>query len=111
MNRLFVSSRQQKPGQHLAFLTAFLSLIFLLSQPSPSVVHSQGGAGTGPGGVGSTDGTSTLEIWYQSNKTLYSDTSCTTPQTSDGGIVACWPDQSGNAIETVSSVSGEQPTL
>lgn len=111
MNHLFVSSRQQKPGQQLAFLTAFLSLIFLLSQLPLSVVHSQGGAGTGPGGVGSTDGTSTLEVWYQSDETVYSDTSCTIPQTTDGGIVACWSDASGSGNNALSLVSGEEPTL
>lgn len=116
MNHLFFFSKHRKPGQQLALLPVFLSLIFLLSQLSPPISYSQGGDGTGPGGVGSTDGTSTLEVWYQSDGPVYSDDTCSTPQTSDNGTVACWPDQSGNDLmgfgfEAKSSVAGRQPTL
>ena len=98
-------------SRQLIFAAALVTLVFLLAYAPVTPVSSMGGAGTGPGGVGATDGSGTLEVWYQSDKTVYSDTSCTTAQTADNGTVACWPDHSGNTFEATSSVSGEQPTL
>lgn len=101
-------------SRQLIFAAALVTLVFLLAYAPVTPVSSMGGAGTGPGGVGATDGSGTLEVWYQSDKTVYSDTSCTTPQTTDNGTIACWPDRSGNdpgnfGFEAISSV--RQPTL
>ena len=43
-------------------------------------------SGTGPGGVGTTNGASTLEVWYQAN----------TIGQSNGSTVTAWTDGSGN---------------
>lgn len=51
--------------------------------------------GLGPGGVGHTDGTTTLELWLRADKGVFSDNGCTTSG-SDGNTAGCWRDQSGN---------------
>lgn len=101
----------KRRGRAFLLLSVSLALILWFAYSMSGTIRSMGGAGTGPGGVGATDGSGTLEVWYQSDKTVYSNTACTTPQTSDGGAVACWPDHSGNAFEATSSVSGERPTF
>jgi len=93
------------------FVTVFLAFVLWLSLPVSGTVRSMGGVGTGPGGVGATDGSGTLEVWYQSDKTVYSDDTCTTSQTTDNGAVACWPDHSGNSVEAIQSTSTNQPTF
>lgn len=98
-------------SRQLIFAAALVTLVFLLAYAPVTPVSSMGGAGTGPGGVGATDGSGTLEVWYQSDKTVYSDTSCTIPQTADNSPVACWPDHSGKNNNATQSVSGSRPTL
>ena len=69
--------------------------------PSPN-------GGDGPGGVGTTDGTSSLVLWLRADQGLFSDTACTTPATNTGDV-ACWQDQSGNARNYTQSTAANQP--
>jgi CSLREA domain-containing protein len=64
--------------------------------------------GDGPGGVGVTDGSSTLELWLRADKGVFSDTSCTST-TADGGTVGCWQDRSGNGHNATLGTVGQQP--
>ena len=65
-------------------------------------------AGSGPGGVGATDGTDTLEVWLRSDRGVYSDTGCTTAAVA-AGAVACWTDQSGNGRNGTQATAAAQP--
>ncbi|HNB52294.1 MAG TPA: hypothetical protein PK530_10145, partial [Anaerolineales bacterium] len=64
--------------------------------------------GDGPGGVGSTDGNSTLELWLRADQGIFSDTACTT-LTTNTSDVACWQDQSGNLRSYIQSTVANQP--
>ena len=57
---------------------------------------------TGPGGVGLTDGTSTLEFWIDANNG--------TSTTTDGANISQWSDQSGNGIDVTQGTAGNQPS-
>lgn len=59
--------------------------------------------GLGPGGVGHTDGSTSLELWLRSDRGIFSDVGCTTPGT-DGSTAACWEDQSGNNFDFTNTV-------
>ena len=52
-------------------------------------------AQSGPGGVGSTDGTSSLVLWLRPNIGLFQDPNGTTAALQSGDSVALWTDQSG----------------
>ncbi|MDA0243139.1 MAG: hypothetical protein OT477_06965 [Chloroflexi bacterium] len=65
-------------------------------------------AGSGPGGVGATDGTDTLEVWLRSDRGVYSDTGCTTAAVA-AVAVACWTDQSGNGRNGTQATAAAQP--
>ncbi|RMF39901.1 MAG: hypothetical protein D6755_13910, partial [Anaerolineae bacterium] len=65
--------------------------------------------GNGPGGVGITDGSSTLELWLKGDAGAFANTSCTIAVTS-GHDVACWQDQSGNNRTMTQPRSGQLPT-
>ena len=67
--------------------------------------------GTGPGGVGVTNGGDTLKLWLQSDKLVYSDSVCSTVQTTDGNPVGCWRDYSGNGNHAIQATAANQPTL
>ncbi len=64
--------------------------------------------GNGPGGVGTVDGTSTLELWLQANQGVFTDTTCTT-LAANGNAVACWRDQSGNGRSYTQATAGNRP--
>ncbi len=55
--------------------------------------------GNGPGGVGVTDGTSSLELWLNAG----------TGVTTAGGSVSTWADQSGNSAHVQQSTATNQP--
>lgn len=57
-------------------------------------------AQTGPGGVGTTDGTSNLEFWYDANHEIYSN----------GNLVPSMLDLSGNGNNS-SAIGSEQPVF
>ena len=65
-------------------------------------------AGSGPGGVGATDGTDTLEVWLRSDRGVYSDTGCTTAAVATNPV-ACWTDQSGNGRNGTQATAGNRP--
>jgi hypothetical protein len=62
-----------------------------------STVTAGASGGDGPGGVGITDGSSSLELWLRADRGVYVDTGCSTTQAANGSNVGCWQDQSGNA--------------
>lgn len=57
---------------------------------------------TGPGGVGTADGTSNLEFWLDANRG--------TSTTTDGANIVTWSDQSGNGINVTQGTTGNQPS-
>ncbi|GAB4277221.1 MAG: hypothetical protein Kow0080_28040 [Candidatus Promineifilaceae bacterium] len=67
------------------------------------------GGGNGPGSVGITDGSSSLELWLNANKGVFSDSGCNAAAT-NGGAVGCWQDQSGNGLAFVQATGSAQPT-
>ena len=68
--------------------TIHLALFLLLLAPLAQ-------AQTGPGGVGTTDGTSALEVWLDAQRGVFSNAGCTLLAT-NGQTAQCWVDQSGN---------------
>lgn len=65
-----------------AFVRPLLTLTLLLTltttwRVTPARARWDGGTGTGPGGVGTTDGSGTLELWLMGNAGVYEDSSCT----------------------------------
>ncbi|RMG39225.1 MAG: hypothetical protein D6732_04395, partial [Methanobacteriota archaeon] len=53
----------------------------------------------GPGGVGNTDGTTTLKLWLKADAGV----------TLSGSNVSDWADQSGNANDATQSNAADQP--
>lgn len=80
----------------LAWL-AMMAGIFTLHSYSEAAILT---TGTGPGGIGLTDGSSTLEMWYKADALGLSD----------GNAVATWTDSSGNGRSATGS-GGQQPTF
>jgi len=64
----------------------------------------------GPGGIGTTDGASTLDLWFRGDDGVFADTGGTTGAT-DGNLVGRWNDISGNVQHGTESDSGFQPTF
>lgn len=95
----------------LLWVLLLLLAIVALILPVPTTASPMAVGGTGPGGVGATTGSDTLELWLQSDKLVYSDDGCTTPQLTDGGLVGCWRDYSGNNNHAVQSNTASQPTF
>ncbi|MCP4363005.1 MAG: hypothetical protein GY796_33790, partial [Chloroflexi bacterium] len=58
-------------------------------------VATPNGDGTGPGGVGSTDGTSALHLWLRADGDVFTDGGCSTAVSANDDPVACWGDHSG----------------
>lgn len=83
---------------YLALVLAMATGLALGVRSLP-VVYAQG-PGTGPGGVGSTDGTSNLRLWLQADAGV----------TQTGGVSA-WADQSGNGLDMAQGTAGAQPTF
>lgn len=77
-------------------------ILAIAAQPyAPAVLA--GGAGTGPGGVGSTDGTGTLLLWVKADNG--------TGQITDNSPVSSWADQAGHSLNLVQGTSANQPTF
>ncbi|RMH77222.1 MAG: DUF4347 domain-containing protein [Cyanobacteria bacterium J007] len=55
--------------------------------------------GNGPGGVGTGDGSSSLELWLKADAGV----------TETGGTVSSWQDQSGNGVGLTQGTTGRQP--
>lgn len=71
-----------------------LTLFFLLL---PFFVISQ----TGPGGIGTNDGTSSLKIWYRPDFGI----------STTGAIVDTWTNTAGVTAHNLTSTGGNRPTL
>lgn len=65
---------------------------------APSAVN----GGNGPGGIGTADGNSSLELWLRSDRGAFSNTGCSIAATSSGNV-GCWQDQSGNGNNATES--------
>ena len=83
----------------------FHTFVTIPGAVSPSVTL----GGDGPGGVGVTDGSSSLEVWLRGDQDTYTDTGCATAA-ANGNDVACWQDQSGNGNHVTQSNSSYRPT-
>jgi hypothetical protein len=53
--------------------------------------------GDGPGGVGVTDGSTSLELWLDADEGVYTNAGCSSAA-GNGNAVGCWADQSGNNV-------------
>ncbi len=58
--------------------------------------------GDGPGGVGVTNGSSSLELWLRGDQGVFADAGCISAA-SGGGSAGCWQDQSGNGNHATES--------
>ena len=96
----------KSPAFSIAFrIFSWKFFVFLISFSALVLFSSQGYAQnvTGPGGVGSMDGTSNLELWLDAN---------TITGLSDGDNVTSWADVSGNGLTAVSNdTTTEEPTF
>lgn len=97
-------------SKRIAFgwLIALIVLFGAISNVNP--VRADGSEGTGPGGVGSANGASNLQLWLKADAGVYTDDGCTTAA-ENGNSVACWADQSGYGNHFTQSTSGSRPSL
>lgn len=91
-------------------LLVLIPLVILIGSAFPAGVSASDLQTNGPGGVGVTNGNSSLELWLKANTGVYSDDTCTTAAT-NGGAVACWADRSGNGYNVTQSTAAYQPSL
>lgn len=54
---------------------------------------------------------SALKLWLRADRGTYQDTAKTVPATSDGDVVGCWEDQSGNGYDLVQATTSYKPLL
>ena len=80
-----------------------IALILLL------IIPIIGSSQTGPGGVGSNDGTSSLEIWLDASKGVYNDGGTTLA--TDEQTVQQWNDQSGNNHHATQTSNNAKPSF
>jgi hypothetical protein len=92
----------------LCLLTILLMVLSL--SPANIALANPGDPGTGPGGVDNNGGTGTLRLWLMGNKGIFSNSTCTTSQSTNGGAVGCWKDQSGYTNDVIQAIAGNQPT-
>ena len=88
-------------------LLTFVALLFLgMSGTARAVTITT----AGPAGMGTTDGSSTLELWLKADTQVYSDLAGTTAATT---VVRRWNDLSGNGRNAVYDLltSGREPTI
>ncbi len=106
-NRIFVLKRLAgAPAVRLILL--FVLVLLALLWFAPQLAFSLATPGNGPGGVGTTNGSSTLELWLRADRGVFSDSGCTTPA-ANGNNAGCWQDQSGNGANANQTISGNQP--
>ncbi|MBK6328648.1 MAG: hypothetical protein IPF56_22345 [Chloroflexi bacterium] len=68
-----------KFGSKMYLLALFGLLVLSLLWFAPQKAFTLAAAGNGPGGVGVTDGSSTLELWLRADRGVFSDSGCTIP--------------------------------
>ncbi len=102
------TSRRFRDAKVWAFTGVILFTLILLGMAPGSVLLAAGEPGTGPGGVGATDGSSGLRLWLQAGEGLYTDVSCVSPAAT-GAQLACWADQSGSENHVVQADPIYQP--
>ncbi|MBV7331281.1 hypothetical protein KFU94_24200 [Chloroflexi bacterium TSY] len=79
----------------LRIVALFIPLFGLFLSAMPAWALST--SGSGPGGVGTTDGNSSLVLWLKADAGVYTDAGCTSGnEAADTDDVNCWQDQSGN---------------
>ncbi|MBN1873294.1 MAG: tandem-95 repeat protein [Anaerolineae bacterium] len=85
-------------------VTLLWTMLSLSIRPTKIVL-----AGSGPGGVGDTQGTSSLRLWLRADKGVYTDEACSTVILKNAPV-ACWADQSGNGSHVLQFNAMWQPT-
>jgi len=90
-------------------------LISLFTITSVSLAWAAPVTDGGPGGLGATDGSSTLQLWFQASEGVFSDTSGTTAA-GNGDAVGHWQNLSGfnnagNLYNAIGDTAGREPTL
>lgn len=63
----------------------------------------------GPGGVGTTDGKSSLKLWLRADKGVFADKGLTPAK--DGQPVQQWNDQSGNNLHAIQEITEAKPVF
>lgn len=106
-NRLFGGAA--KFGSKMYLLALFGLLVLSLLWFAPQKAFTLAAAGNGPGGVGVTDGSSTLELWLRADRGVFSDGTCSI-LANDGDGVSCWQDQSGNTAHAKQQAVVDVPT-
>ena len=106
-NRLFGGAA--KFGSKMYLLALFGLLVLSLLWLAPQKAFTLAAAGNGPGGVGVTDGSSTLELWLRADWGVFSDGTCSI-LANDGDGVGCWQDQSGNTAHAKQQAVVDVPT-
>ena len=90
--------------------TPSISALDVDSDKSVSLQNMQQGQGSGPGGIGSTDGSSSLKVWLNGAQGVFGDSTCVTPIEPDGAnAVGCWKDQSGNGANAIQANETQRP--
>jgi len=74
-------------------VVAVRCLLFNVAEAAPIT------SGTGPGGVGTTDGSSNLELWFRGDQGV----------TETATVITQWDDQSGNGVHGTQSDPNRQP--
>ena len=94
----------------LRLLLLFSLVMLVLWWAAPPIAYTLATPGSGPGGVGVTDGSSTLELWLRPDKGVFVNNDCT-GVAGNTNTVGCWQDQSGNAAHATQSDGGKRPTF
>lgn len=95
----------------LARLLVSIFLVLLIGSVCTPRVSARGLQDNGPGGVGTVDGTTSLELWLKAGAGVFSGSDCATTEATNGDSVYCWADQSGNGYNVTQSTSADQPSL
>ncbi|MBK8988703.1 MAG: hypothetical protein IPM39_21965 [Chloroflexi bacterium] len=105
-----VQNRASGKTTGLRLLLLFGLVMLALWWAAPQMAYTAATPGNGPGGVGLTDGSSTLELWLRADKGVFANDDCTGTAT-NGNPAGCWQDQSGNGANATQGDSVKRPTL
>ena len=97
-------------GSKMYLLALFGLLVLSLLWFAPQKAFTLAAAGNGPGGVGVTDGSSTLELWLRADRGVFSDSGCATAANSTDNV-GCWKDQSGSVANATQGIPANQPVF
>lgn len=100
-----------------SLIIIFLSLFLINCDEVDEVLYGEEAGGSNP--VSGTDApfvpedVSNMLMWLDASdaSTLFTDSSCTTPATTDGVGIGCWQDKSGNNKNAIQVTASREPTL